>query len=361
MDLAELEAAINKVRGLAKEQMQQLEDDLRQAKLESVGELRRRLDEWRVSHLGKKSQLQQVSRQMSDLSKEERPKLGSLVNQTKAELEAQHDRLEERLSALFRQQQFASETLDITLPGRRHPLGSVHPITRIIGEIEDVFLGMGYEIVEGTEIETDEYNFEKLNLPKDHPARDMQDTFYITEELLLRTQTSAMQVRTMERMKGKVPVRVIAPGRVYRRDEDDATHSHAFNQIEGLVVDEGIRMSDLKGTLELFARAIFGPDQEVRLRPSFFPFTEPSAEVDVRCTVCGGAGCRVCKETGWIEILGAGMVHPNVLEFAGYDSKKVSGFAFGLGPERVAMLKYGIEDIRLLYQNDLRLLSQFAR
>lgn len=361
MDLVALEALVSEVHSEAKEQIQRLEDALSQADIDSTDRLIRTLDEWRVSHLGKKSPLQQVSRQMSGLSQEDRPKLGSLVNQTKSALMTDYERVEAKLDALVQQHQFAKETLDITLPGRRQTLGSVHPITRIIGEIEDVFLGMGYEIVEGTEIETDEYNFEKLNLPKDHPARDMQDTFYITEELLLRTQTSAMQVRTMERMKGNVPVRVIAPGRVYRRDEDDATHSHAFTQIEGLVVDEGIRMSDLKGTLRLFARAIFGPDQEVRLRPSFFPFTEPSAEVDVRCTVCNGEGCRVCKDTGWIEILGAGMVHPNVLEFAGYDSKKYSGFAFGLGPERVAMLKYGIDDIRLLYQNDLRLLSQFAR
>jgi phenylalanyl-tRNA synthetase alpha chain len=237
----------------------------------------------------------------------------------------------------------------------------MHPLTRVIQEIEDVFLGMGYQIAEGPEVETDLYNFEMLNLPKDHPARDMQDTFYITEELLLRTHTSPMQVRTMERMRPNAPVKVIVPGRVYRRDEDDATHSHAFMQIEGLVVDEGIRMSDLKGTLEAFARAMFGPHQAVRLRPSFFPFTEPSAEVDLRCIVCDGQGCRVCKDTGWIEILGSGMVHPNVLEAAGYDSKRFTGFAFGMGVERIAMLKYGVEDIRSFYQNDVRLLKQFGR
>ncbi|MCL6445923.1 MAG: phenylalanine--tRNA ligase subunit alpha [Alicyclobacillus sp.] len=321
----------------------------------------RRLDEWRVQYLGKKSPLTQISRQMGQLDPSERPLVGGLVNDAKARLQSLHDEAKAALDAAALRRRFEAEAIDITLPGRARPRGAVHPLMRVIHEIEDVFLGMGYEIVEGPEIETDEYNFEKLNLPKDHPARDMQDTFYLTDELLLRTQTSPMQVRTMERMRPHAPVKVIAPGRVYRRDEDDATHSHAFTQIEGLVVDEGIRMSDLKGTLEVFARAMFGPDQEVRLRPSFFPFTEPSAEVDVRCTVCGGKGCRVCKHTGWIEILGSGMVHPKVLDGAGYDSRKFSGFAFGMGPERIAMLKYGIEDIRLLYQSDLRLLQQFAR
>lgn len=319
------------------------------------------LDDWRVEFLGKKSPLTQVSRQMGQLPVEDRPKVGGLVNQARALLEDGFISVKAALEHRQLAVRFARESIDISLPGRSVPQGAIHPIMRVIQDIEDVFLGMGFEIVEGTEVETDQYNFEKLNLPKDHPARDMQDTFYITDELLLRTQTSAMQVRTMERMNGRVPVKVIAPGRVYRRDEDDATHSHAFNQIEGLVVDEGIRMSDLKGTLLQFAKAIFGPNQEIRLRPSFFPFTEPSAEVDVRCTVCGGKGCRVCKETGWIEILGAGMVHPNVLDWAGYDSQIYSGFAFGMGPERIAMLKYGIEDIRLLYQNDLRFLRQFSR
>lgn len=321
----------------------------------------RELDDWRVQFMGKKSALTNISRQLGALSAEERPIVGEAINQTRTQI---HSALEDRKRMLEEQAltaRVAAESLDVTIPGRTHFRGALHPLTRIIQEIEEVFLGMGYEIAEGPEVETDEYNFEKLNLPKDHPARDMQDTFYLTETLLLRTQTSPMQVRTMERMRPNAPVKVIVPGRVYRRDEDDATHSHVFTQIEGLVVDEGIRMSDLKGTLEQFARAIFGPDQEVRLRPSFFPFTEPSAEVDVRCTGCGGSGCRMCKGTGWLEILGSGMVHPHVLDGAGYDSKKYSGFAFGMGPERIAMLKYGIEDIRQLYQNDLRLLRQFDR
>jgi len=319
------------------------------------------LENWRVETLGKKSPLGAASKQMGSLSADERRVLGQQVNDVKNRLQAAYEDARTKLEAAVLKARFAQETIDITLPGRAHRRGAMHPITRTIQEIEDVFLGMGFEIADGPEVETDAYNFEMLNVPKDHPARDMQDTFYLTEELLLRTHTSPMQVRTMERMRSNVPVKVIVPGRVYRRDEDDATHSHAFTQIEGLVVDEGIRMSDLKGVLESFAKAIFGPHQAVRLRPSFFPFTEPSAEVDVRCIVCDGAGCRVCKDTGWIEILGSGMVHPNVLEAAGYDSKKYSGFAFGMGPERIAMLKYGIDDIRLLYQNDLRFLRQFER
>lgn len=319
------------------------------------------LEAWRVQALGKKSLLTQISRQMGGLSAEDRPVVGERVNEARNALQAQYEELSAALQARLLQARFEAERIDVTLPGRRPPRGSMHPLTQIIEEIEDIFLGMGFTIAEEPEIETDRYNFEMLNLPKDHPARDMQDTFYLTEELLLRTQTSPMQVRTMEKMRPQEPIKVIVPGRVYRRDEDDATHSHAFNQIEGLVVGRNIRMSDLKGTLEQFARAIFGPDQTVRLRPSYFPFTEPSAEVDVRCTACGGSGCRVCKHTGWLEILGSGMVHPNVLDGAGYDSREFSGFAFGMGPERIAMLKYGIEDIRLLYQNDLRLLRQFTR
>jgi phenylalanyl-tRNA synthetase alpha chain len=321
----------------------------------------RSVEEWRVEYLGKKSKLTQVSRQMGQLNADERPLVGNLLNTVRTQLQTAFDERQSQLLGEAQQAQFEAEQIDVTLPGRAAQRGAMHPITRIIEEIEDVFLGMGFEIAEGPEVETDEYNFERLNLPKDHPARDMQDTFYITDTLLLRTHTSPMQVRTMERMRPSAPVKVIVPGRVYRRDEDDATHSHAFTQIEGLVVDKGIRMSDLKGVLEQFAKAVFGPNQAVRLRPSFFPFTEPSAEVDVLCVNCGGNGCRVCKDTGWIEILGAGMVHPNVLDWAGYDSKVFSGFAFGMGPERIAMLKYGIEDIRQLYQNDLRLLGQFTR
>ncbi|MCL6454416.1 MAG: phenylalanine--tRNA ligase subunit alpha [Alicyclobacillus sp.] len=330
------------------------------AALEAAADLRE-LDEWRVEYLGKKSRLTGISREMGQLPPDERPVLGERVNALRGHLTTAFENRARQLQQEALARRLGAERIDITMPGRPHPLGAVHPITRVIEEIEDVFLGMGFQIAEGPEVETDEYNFERLNLPKDHPARDMQDTFYLTDTLLMRTHTSPMQVRTMERMRPHAPVKVIVPGRVYRRDEDDATHSHAFTQIEGLVVDRGIRMSDLKGVLEQFAKAVFGPDQAVRLRPSYFPFTEPSAEVDIRCVHCGGAGCRVCKQTGWIEILGAGMVHPFVLDLAGYDSRVFSGFAFGMGPERIAMLKYGIDDIRLLYQNDLRLLQQFTR
>lgn len=338
-------------------------EQLEQEALPMLNELtdERGLDEWRVQYLGKKSSLTQISRQMGTLDPADRPRVGELINRTRQSLEQAFEVAKARIHEEMLQRRFAAETIDVTLPGRVKARGAMHPLTRVIQEIEDVFLGMGYQIAEGPEVETDLYNFEMLNLPKDHPARDMQDTFYITEELLLRTHTSPMQVRTMERMRPNAPVKVIVPGKVYRRDEDDATHSHAFMQIEGLVVDEGIRMSDLKGTLEAFARAMFGPHQAVRLRPSFFPFTEPSAEVDLRCIVCDGHGCRVCKDTGWIEILGAGMVHPNVLDAAGYDSKRFTGFAFGMGVERIAMLKYGVEDIRSFYQNDVRLLKQFGR
>lgn len=346
--------------------VREIESQLRELQSQGLSRLRdteneRALDEWRVTYLGKKSPLTQVSRQMGALTADERPQVGGWVNDARRALQEAFDARKHALEQAALQAQFEAETIDVTLPGRARTRGAMHPLMRVIEEIEDVFLGMGFTIAEGPEVETDTYNFEMLNIPKDHPARDMQDTFYLTDDLLLRTHTSPMQVRTMEQMRPNAPVKVIVPGRVYRRDEDDATHSHAFTQIEGLVVDEGIRMSDLKGILEQFARAIFGPDQEVRLRPSFFPFTEPSAEVDVRCINCGGKGCRVCKETGWIEILGSGMVHPNVLDGAGYDSKRFSGFAFGMGPERIAMLKYGIDDIRLLYQNDLRLLRQFTR
>ena len=255
-----------------------------------------------------------------------------------------------------------SETLDVTLPGHAPKKGVRHILTQTAEEIEEIFLGMGYEIVDGYEVETDHYNFERMNLPKDHPARDMQDTFYVTNEVLLRTHTSPMQARTMDQHDfSKGGLRMIAPGRVYRRDTDDATHSHQFHQVEGLVVDKNITMADLKGTLELVIQKMFGADREIRLRPSYFPFTEPSVEVDVSCFKCGGKGCNVCKYTGWIEILGAGMVHPNVLEMSGIDSKEYSGFAFGMGQERIAMLRYGINDIRGFYQGDLRFLEQFGK
>ena len=318
------------------------------------------LNQVRVAYLGKKGPLTEVLRGMKDLSAEDRPKIGALANVVRDEITTM---LEEKKALLEMEkinQALAAETVDVTLPGNHVGVGQPHVLTQIIEEIEDLFIGMGYSIIEGPEVEEDRYNFEMMNLPKDHPARDMQDTFYITEEVLLRTHTSPVQARTMEKHDfSKGPLRIISPGRVYRRDSDDATHSHQFHQIEGLVVDEQITMGDLKGTLELFAKHLFGAEREIRLRPSYFPFTEPSVEVDVSCFKCGGAGCNVCKHTGWIEILGAGIVHPNVLEMAGIDAAKYSGFAFGLGPDRVAMLKYGIDDIRHFYQNDVRFLNQF--
>jgi len=318
------------------------------------------LSDLRVKYMGKKGALTEVLRGMGTLSAEERPIIGQLANEVRAEIERVLEQKLAELERLETERRLASETIDVTLPGRTPAQGAVHPLNKVIREIEDIFLGMGYSIAEGPELEHDYYNFEALNLPQNHPARDMQDSFYVTEELLMRTHTSPVQVRTMERMKGEVPVKIICPGRVYRRDEDDATHSHVFTQIEGLVIDRNIRMSDLKGTLLQFAQEMFGRDTKIRMRPSFFPFTEPSAEVDVSCVMCGGEGCRVCKHTGWLEILGSGMVHPRVLEMAGYDPAEYRGFAFGMGVERIAMLKYGIDDIRHFYMNDLRFLRQFA-
>ncbi|WP_017756063.1 phenylalanine--tRNA ligase subunit alpha [Calidifontibacillus oryziterrae] len=318
------------------------------------------LNDIRIAYLGKKGPITEVLRGMGKLSAEERPVMGQLVNDVRAAIQEKLEEKQERFEKLAVEQKLASETIDVTLPGRPIQAGNHHPLTAVIEEIEDLFIGMGYQIAEGPEVEQDYYNFEALNLPKGHPARDMQDSFYITEEILLRTHTSPVQARTMLKHEGKGPVKIICPGKVYRRDNDDATHSHQFMQIEGLVVDENIRMSDLKGTLEVFAKKMFGEDRRIRLRPSFFPFTEPSVEVDVSC-MCGGDGCSICKKTGWIEILGAGMVHPNVLEMAGFDSKKYTGFAFGMGPERIAMLKYGIDDIRHFYTNDIRFLKQFKR
>jgi phenylalanyl-tRNA synthetase alpha chain len=330
------------------------------AKVEAASNLKE-LNDIRVAYLGKKGPITEVLRGMGKLSAEERPKIGALANEVR---EAIAQKIEEKQIAMEEaavQEKLAAEKIDVTLPGRPIKVGNHHPLTKVIEEIEDLFIGMGYQVAEGPEVEKDYYNFEALNLPKGHPARDMQDSFYITEEILLRTHTSPVQARTMEKHEGKGPVKIICPGKVYRRDHDDATHSHQFTQIEGLVIDENIRMSDLKGTLEVFAKRMFGEDREIRLRPSFFPFTEPSVEMDISCKMCGGHGCNVCKGTGWIEILGAGMVHPNVLEMAGFDSNKYSGFAFGMGPERIAMLKYGIDDIRHFYTNDIRFLKQFSR
>jgi len=319
------------------------------------------LQDLRVKYLGKKGELTELLRGMGSLSAEERPVVGQLVNEVRTALEAAFADKQEQLEQAALAAKLASQSIDVTLPGRPVPVGTMHPLSRIIEEIEDIFIGLGFEIAEGPEVELDHYNFEMLNLPKDHPARDMQDSFYITEDILLRTHTSPVQARTMLKKEGRTPVKIICPGKVYRRDDDDATHSHQFTQIEGLVVDKGIGMSDLKGILLTFARQMFGENQQIRLRPSFFPFTEPSAEVDLQCFSCGGSGCRVCKQTGWIEILGSGMVHPRVLEMAGYDPQEVSGFAFGMGVERIAMLKYGVEDIRHFYTNDVRFLRQFNR
>lgn len=317
------------------------------------------LQEVQVAYLGKKGSITKVLRGMGKLSKEERPVIGQVANQVRTAIQGGIDEKKTALEHMALEKQLARETIDVTLPGRPVQVGGTHILTSIIEEIEDLFIGLGYEVKEGPEVETDYYNFEALNLPKGHPARDMQDSFYITNDLLLRTHTSPVQARTMTGLDGSEPIRMICPGKVYRRDSDDATHSHQFTQIEGLYVDKNVRMSDLKGTLELFAKKMFGEEREIRLRPSFFPFTEPSVEMDISCKVCSGKGCSVCKQSGWIEILGAGMVHPKVLEMAGYDSKEYTGFAFGMGPDRIAMLKYGVDDIRGFYTNDNRFLKQF--
>lgn len=314
----------------------------------------------RLTYFGKKGELTQVMKGMSSLSAEEKPIIGQLSNEVRNELTKKLDSKKEALEEERLNAQLEAETIDVSLPGRSYKRGASHILTQVREEIEDLFLSLGYQVVEGPEVEEDSYNFERMNLPKNHPARDMQDTFYITEEVLLRTHTSPVQARTMEVHNfDEGPLKMISPGKVYRRDTDDATHSHQFQQIEGLVIDEGVSLADLKGTLQLFAEEMFGQDREIRLRPSFFSFTEPSVEVDVSCFNCGGKGCRVCKNSGWIEILGAGVVHPNVLEMSGIDSSKYSGFAFGLGIERVAMLRYGINDIRQFYLNDQRFLEQF--
>jgi len=315
------------------------------------------LDQMKIKYLGKKSELVALLRGMGALSAEERPIMGQLANNVRTAIEEAFETAKNTVEKLEVEKKIKSETLDITLPGKNLPLGKIHPISKIQTEIEDIFVGMGFEITEGPEIEYDYYNFTALNTPPSHPARDTQDTFYITPKILLRTQTSAVQVHTME--KQSPPIRIICPGRVYRSDAVDATHSPMFHQIEGLVVDKGITMGDLKGTLEIFAQNMFGSDTKIRFRPHHFPFTEPSCEVDVSCFVCGGKGCSLCKGEGWIEILGAGMVHPNVLRGCNIDPDVYTGFAFGLGIERVVMRKYNIDDMRLLYENDLRFLSQF--
>ncbi|MEQ3451879.1 phenylalanine--tRNA ligase subunit alpha [Enterococcus cecorum] len=329
------------------------------AKIEETKELAV-LNQIRVETLGKKGPITEVLRGMKDLSAEERPKVGSFANEIRDIITKEIEAKKELLEQLALQKALEDETIDVTLPGKPMKQGTRHVLTQIIEEIEDIFVGMGYEVVEGYEVEQDHYNFERMNLPKDHPARDMQDTFYISDEILIRTHTSPVQARTMEKHDfSKGALRMISPGKVFRRDTDDATHSHQFHQIEGLVIDKNVTMADLKGTLEEVMQKMFGADRKIRLRPSYFPFTEPSVEVDVSCFKCGGEGCSVCKHTGWIEILGAGMVHPNVLKMSGIDPEVYSGFAFGLGPDRIAMLRYGVNDIRNFYLNDLRFISQF--
>lgn len=311
----------------------------------------------RVKYLGKKGELTAILKQMGSLSPEERPIMGQLVNDAKQSVENLISEKQTELKALAQQEKLLAETIDITLPAKTKNTGKLHPLNTVLDDMINIFTSMGFDVVDGPEVETDYYNFECLNVPADHPARDMQDTFYLAENLLLRTQTSAAQIRTME--DRKPPIRVICPGRVFRADEVDATHSPVFHQIEGLVVDKGITMCDLKGILEEFAREIYGKDTAVKFRPSFFPFTEPSVEVDVTCSECGGKGCRVCKGSGWIEILGAGMVHPNVLRSCGIDPEEYSGFAFGIGLDRLTTTRYKISDIRLLFENDKRFLDQF--
>lgn len=315
------------------------------------------LEAARVKYLGKKGELTAVLRGMGKLSNEERPVIGQLANEVRVAIENAIADTKSKLSKRALELKLKSEKLDVTMPGKTQKIGHRHPLTLVQRDLEDIFIGMGFSIVEGPEVEYDYYNFQALNIPENHPARDTQDTFYITDKILLRSQTSPVQARTME--KQKPPIRIISPGRVYRSDAMDATHSPLFHQMEGLVVDEGITMGDLKGMLETFAKTEFGEDTKVRFRPHHFPFTEPSAEVDISCFMCGGKGCRLCKGEGWIEILGAGMVHPNVLSMCGIDPEKYSGFAFGMGIERIAMLKYHIDDIRYFYENDVRFIEQF--
>ena len=339
-----------------------MKDQLENIKQEALKQIEasdalEKLNDIKVAYLGKKGELTSVLKSMKDVAPEDRPKVGQMVNDARAVIEG---KLEAAMSALqkkAREEQLKKEVIDVTLPGKRNKVGHTHPNTIALEEVERIFVGMGYEVIEGPEVEYDSYNFEKLNIPKHHPARDEQDTFYISDNIVLRSQTSPVQVRTME--KGKLPIRMLAPGRVFRSDEVDATHSPSFHQIEGLVIDKNITFADLKGTLAEFARELFGEETKVKFRPHHFPFTEPSAEMDVTCFKCGGKGCRFCKGSGWIEILGCGMVHPNVLTMSGIDPNEYSGFAFGVGLERIALLKYEIDDMRLLYENDIRFLKQF--
>ena len=339
-----------------------MKEEIAQIRENSVKEIstckeEKELNELKVKYLGKKGELTAVLRGMGKLSPEERPAIGSLVNQVRDELDTLIQEKEKEFKRKELEKKLETENIDITEPSKKVNLGSLHPITQIIDEVEEIFLGMGYQIADGPEVEKAIYNFDKLNTPPDHPARDLQDTFYITEDIVLRSQTSPVQARVMENQKP--PIKIICPGAVYRSDSVDATHSPVFHQIEGLVVDKNIAMTDLKGTLEMFAKKCLGENTKIRFRPHHFPFTEPSAEADVSCFVCGGKGCKVCKGEGWIELLGCGMVHPNVLRNCGIDPEEYSGFAFGFGVERIAMAKFGIEDMRLLFENDVRFLKQF--
>ena len=316
-----------------------------------------KLNDVKVAFLGKKGQLTSVLKSMKDVAPEDRPKVGQMVNEARAKIETMMEETKTRLEKELREAKMAAEVIDVTLPAKKANVGHRHPNTIALEEVERIFIGMGYEVVEGPEVEYADYNFTKLNIPEDHPARDEQDTFFINDSILLRSQTSPVQARTME--KGKLPIRMIAPGRVFRADEVDATHSPSFHQIEGMVIDKGITFSNLKGTLTQFVQKLFGKETKVKFRPHHFPFTEPSAEMDVSCFKCGGKGCRFCKGEGWIEILGCGMVHPRVLRMSGIDPEEYSGFAFGIGLERITLLKYEIDDMRLLYENDDRFLKQF--
>ena len=315
------------------------------------------LNDIRVAYLGKKGELTEVLKGMKDVPAQDRPMVGAMVNETRAAIEEKMEEVKTSIANAMREQQLKDEVIDVTLPAKKSFIGHSHPNTIALEEVERIFVGMGYEVVEGPEIEFDYYNFEALNIPANHPAKDEQDTFYINNNIVLRTQTSSVQVHEME--SGKMPIRMIAPGRVFRSDEVDATHSPSFHQVEGLVIDKNVTFADLKGTLDVFAKELFGADTKVKFRPHHFPFTEPSAEMDVSCFKCGGKGCRFCKNSGWIEILGCGMVHPHVLEMSGIDPEEYTGFAFGIGLERIALLKYEIDDMRLLYENDARFLNQF--
>jgi len=338
-----------------KEKLQSIKEEaIRQIQESDVPE---KLNDVRVKFLGKKGELTAVLKGMKDVAAEERPKVGQMVNETREAIEAALEESKCKMEMAIRAEKLKTEVIDVTLPANRNQIGHRHPNAIALEEVERIFIGMGYEVVEGPEVEYDLYNFEKLNIPADHPAKDEQDTFYINKEIVLRTQTSPVQARVME--QGRLPIRMIAPGRVFRSDEVDATHSPSFHQIEGMVIDKNISFADLKGTLEVFAKELFGEETQTKFRPHHFPFTEPSAEVDVTCFKCSGSGCRFCKGTGWIEILGCGMVHPHVLEMCGIDPEEYSGFAFGVGLERIALLKYEIDDMRLLFENDIRFLKQF--